>query len=128
MLQRRVARGPATSLEFWIEADTFLRHMNRVLVGTMLEVAAGRLELDGVRRAAAGQPRSHAGPTAPAHGLALVSVAYPGWLIRVRAHARSAFAHGARLSRSGPGSDDASRLRDDETQQSPPNPMLGERC
>ncbi len=26
-------------LEFWIEADTFMRHMNRVLVGTMLEVA-----------------------------------------------------------------------------------------
>ena len=29
-------------LEFWITADTFMRHMNRVLVGTMLEVAAGR--------------------------------------------------------------------------------------
>src|SRR5262249_44199590 len=29
-------------LEFWIEADTFMRHMNRVLVGTMLEVGRGR--------------------------------------------------------------------------------------
>ena len=29
-------------LEFWIEADTFMRHMNRVLVGTMLEVASGQ--------------------------------------------------------------------------------------
>ena len=28
-------------LEFRIEADTFMRHMNRVLVGTMLEVAGG---------------------------------------------------------------------------------------
>ena len=28
-------------LEFWIEADAFMRHMNRVLVGTMLEVASG---------------------------------------------------------------------------------------
>ena len=28
-------------LEFHIEADTFMRHMNRVLVGTMLEVATG---------------------------------------------------------------------------------------
>ena len=26
-------------IEFWIEADAFMRHMNRVLVGTMLEVA-----------------------------------------------------------------------------------------
>ena len=33
-------------LEFWIEADSFMRHMNRVLVGTMLEVAAGRRTLD----------------------------------------------------------------------------------
>ncbi len=29
-------------LEFWIEADAFMRQMNRVLVGTMLEVGAGR--------------------------------------------------------------------------------------
>ncbi len=32
-------------LEFWIEADAFMRHMNRVLVGTMLEVAGGRRAL-----------------------------------------------------------------------------------
>jgi tRNA pseudouridine38-40 synthase len=64
-------------VEFWIEADTFLRHMNRVLVGTMLEVSAGRLTLDEFAESLQGRPRSHAGPTAPAHGLALVSVAYP---------------------------------------------------
>lgn len=64
-------------LEFWIEANTFLRHMNRILVGTMLEVAAGRREISGFADLLAGRPRSHAGPTAPAHGLALVSVAYP---------------------------------------------------
>ena len=29
-------------LEFWIEADAFMRQMNRVLVGTMLEVGMGR--------------------------------------------------------------------------------------
>jgi tRNA pseudouridine38-40 synthase len=64
-------------LELWIEADTFLRHMNRVLVGTMLEVAAGRREIDEFAELLQGRPRSHAGPTAPAHGLALVSVSYP---------------------------------------------------
>jgi tRNA pseudouridine38-40 synthase len=64
-------------LEFWIEANTFLRHMNRVLVGTMLEVSAGRLNLDDFAELLQGRPRSHAGPTAPAHGLALVSVTYP---------------------------------------------------
>lgn len=70
-------RDSGDILEFWIEADTFLRHMNRVLVGTMLEVSAGRLPLDDFAELLQGRPRSHAGPTAPAHGLALVSVAYP---------------------------------------------------
>ena len=64
-------------LEFWVEADTFLRHMNRILVGTMLEVAAERREISGFADLLEGRLRSHAGPTAPAHGLALVSVAYP---------------------------------------------------
>ncbi|MGA9874453.1 MAG: tRNA pseudouridine(38-40) synthase TruA [Solirubrobacteraceae bacterium] len=63
-------------LELWIEADTFLRHMNRVLVGTMLEIAAGRRELAEFAELLEGRPRSHAGATASAHGLALASVAY----------------------------------------------------
>jgi tRNA pseudouridine38-40 synthase len=63
-------------LEFWIEADTFMRHMNRVLVGTMLEVAVGRRPIDDFEHLLEGRPRSEAGPTAPAHGLALASVAY----------------------------------------------------
>jgi tRNA pseudouridine38-40 synthase len=66
-------------LEFWIEAHTFLRHMNRVLVGTMLEVAAGRETLEEFTRLLSGGERSEAGKTAPAHGLALARVAYdPG--------------------------------------------------
>jgi tRNA pseudouridine38-40 synthase len=64
-------------LEFWIEADTFMRHMNRVLVGTMLEVAEGRRSLDDFTRLLQGAPRADAGSTAPSHGLALASVRYP---------------------------------------------------
>ena len=48
-------RGDGELLEFWIEADMFLRHMNRVLVGTMLDVATGLRTLRGVRGAARGQ-------------------------------------------------------------------------
>ena len=70
--------GDAGLLEFWIEADTFMRMMNRVLVGTMLEVGRGRRSLQSFTDLLAGAPRSAAGPTAPAHGLALAAVGYGG--------------------------------------------------
>jgi tRNA pseudouridine38-40 synthase len=68
------ARGDI--LEFWIEADTFMRHMNRALVGTMLEVARGRRSTESFAALLEGAHRRDAGPTAPAHGLALAAVGY----------------------------------------------------
>jgi tRNA pseudouridine38-40 synthase len=59
-----------------IEADAFMRHMVRVLVGTMLEVAGGRRSLADFRRLLAGAPRTSGGETAPPHGLFLVGVRY----------------------------------------------------
>jgi tRNA pseudouridine38-40 synthase len=63
-------------LEFWITADTFMRHMNRVLVGTMADVAHGLGTPDDFAALLTGRPRSEAGATAPPHGLALAGVAY----------------------------------------------------
>jgi tRNA pseudouridine38-40 synthase len=63
-------------LEFWIEADTFMRHMVRTLVGTMLAVGSGRLTAEAFTELLGGAQRSEAGDTAPPHGLYLESVRY----------------------------------------------------
>ncbi len=65
-------------LEFWIEADTFMRHMNRALVGTMLDVARGRFSVGDFAQLLDGRPREAAGATAPAHGLYFAGAGYGG--------------------------------------------------
>ncbi|MGI8633068.1 MAG: tRNA pseudouridine(38-40) synthase TruA [Solirubrobacterales bacterium] len=67
---------PTHILGFWIEGDTFMRHMVRAIVGTMLEVACDRRDIDTLPELLSGAHRRDAGETAPAHGLHLVRVTY----------------------------------------------------
>jgi tRNA pseudouridine38-40 synthase len=57
-----------------IHGDGFLRHMIRILVGTLVEVGRGRREPDWVVEVLASRDRSRAGVTAPPEALTLVRV------------------------------------------------------
>ena len=78
-LAQLLEQGP--DLVFRIVGDGFLRGMVRALVGTLLWVARGKMELGTFSSLLAAGARSQAGPSAPAKGLTLIRVHYPngGW-------------------------------------------------
>ncbi len=64
-------------LVYRVRGNGFLHHMVRNLVGTMLDVGRGHLNMEEIPGIIAARSRSAAGPTAPARGLFLHSVEYP---------------------------------------------------
>ena len=63
-------------IEIRISADGFLYNMVRIIVGTLTEVAFGRISPDDIPEIIASSDRSRAGMTAPAEGLFLNKVVY----------------------------------------------------
>lgn len=61
---------------FSVEADGFLYNMVRIMAGTLLDIAAGKLQATEVPAIVASCDRARAGMTAPAHGLYLHTVFY----------------------------------------------------
>ena len=61
---------------FEITADRFLRNMVRAIVGTLMEVGRGTLNVDGFREVIEQKNRCKAGDSVPARGLFLVKVEY----------------------------------------------------
>lgn len=62
---------------YTVEADGFLYNMVRIMVGTLLDIQAGRLEAGSIPAILNSGSRAQAGKTAPACGLYLDSVFYP---------------------------------------------------
>ena len=68
--------GEGRRWRFEITAGSFLHNMVRVAVGSMVDVAQGRMTLEEFEAALASGERRRMGQTAPARGLALVAVTY----------------------------------------------------
>ena len=64
-------------LVFRIKADRFLRNMVRAVVGTLLEVGKGKMDIAGFRSVIEKKDRCSAGTSMPAHALFLEEVSYP---------------------------------------------------
>jgi tRNA pseudouridine38-40 synthase len=65
------------SLIFEIKANRFLRNMVRAIVGTMLDIGLGKVDLEGFRAIIESKSRAQAGFSVPAKGLFLTRVDYP---------------------------------------------------
>jgi tRNA pseudouridine38-40 synthase len=76
-LDRAELRVNGDELVFEVHGDGFLRHMVRAIVGTLVDVGTGRRDPATMRALVDARDRGHAGDTAPAQGLTLVSVDYP---------------------------------------------------
>lgn len=63
-------------LELFVRGDSFLRHMVRIMVGTLVTLGKGKLTLDDIDRIFEAGVRREAAQTAPSRGLHLVEVIY----------------------------------------------------
>ena len=63
-------------LVFTISADRFLRNMVRAIVGTMLNIGAGKINIEDFERIIESKDRSQAGFSVPAHALYLTKIDY----------------------------------------------------
>jgi tRNA pseudouridine38-40 synthase len=65
-----------TRITFTLEANAFLRHMVRNIVGTLVWVGRGLFKADDISHILAAKDRTHAGLNAPPQGLYMVKVYY----------------------------------------------------
>jgi tRNA pseudouridine38-40 synthase len=71
------SHGSGEEWVYVVRGKSFLRHMVRKLVGTLVDVGRGKLAPADLPKLIALRDRSKSGSTMPAHGLCLESVEYP---------------------------------------------------
>lgn len=76
VVSSRVARVDDPLIVYEISGNGFLRHMVRIIVGTLAEIGRGTSSPEWLGEVLASGDRRRAGPTAPTLGLFLVSVEY----------------------------------------------------
>lgn len=74
--EAKIYRESGGALVFSVSADGFLYNMVRIMAGTLIDTAAGRIDPDDIPRIIEQKDRSAAGATAPAEGLYLNEVFY----------------------------------------------------
>jgi tRNA pseudouridine38-40 synthase len=72
-----VLRPAGTGVSYHVEADRFLHHMVRMLVGTMVDVGLGRRPLADVEALLERGDNQETSPPAPPQGLYFVAATYP---------------------------------------------------
>ncbi len=75
-VSRSMVERDGPLVRFTVQADGFLYNMVRIMTGTLLDIAAGKIAPDAIPAILAGRDRGRAGQTAPAHGLMLTHVVY----------------------------------------------------
>jgi tRNA pseudouridine38-40 synthase len=74
------ARPDGRGVSYHVEADRFLHHMVRLIVGTMVDLGCGRRPVDDIDRLLASGDNQETSPPAPPQGLYFVAASYPAEL------------------------------------------------
>jgi tRNA pseudouridine38-40 synthase len=77
ILSRWEQRSGGRGVSYHVEADRFLHHMVRMLVGTMVDIALGRRPSSDIEMLLGREDNNATSPPAPPHGLYFASVTYP---------------------------------------------------
>ena len=75
-IESSIRNSQSAMLTYEVAGSGFLRHMVRIIVGSLVEVGRGRRPVEWIGTLLASRDRTGAGPTAPPQGLFLVRVEY----------------------------------------------------